>query len=208
MRPARPGQAWRGCGDSPAHVVAPSDWPTERTRLRLDVGGESLVTLAYDDGRRESFGLDPYHDEFPLLGRAFAVEIESVARAPFGQPVRAPALARAELALVELEVEALHLLSQIVEAAATLGSDEAVPHLLEAGEAALRALIWPSCTPDYVARMAPTARMQSIWRLPPVKADPPGLTEAERESVVNAREALSERLRVLQASYPPRAGSR
>src|SRR5436190_542601 len=92
IAPGAPWPSLEGVRRFAAHVVAPSDWPTERTRLRLDVGGESLVTLAYDDGRRESFGLDPYHDEFPLLGRAFAIEIESVARAPFGQPIRAPAL--------------------------------------------------------------------------------------------------------------------
>jgi alpha-mannosidase len=188
-----------------ASAAAPADWPLAETRLRLDAGGESLATLRYADGRSESFGLDPYHDEFPLLGRAFDISVESVARAPFGQPARAPTLARAELAWVDTEVEALHrLLTQIVEAAATLAADEAVPHLLDAGEAALRALRWPSHTPDYVARMAPTSRLQSVWRLPPFAADPPGLNEAERDSVVRAREALTARLKALQAIYPPR----
>jgi alpha-mannosidase len=188
-----------------ASVAVPAEWPLDETRLRLDAGGESLVTLSYDGGGSESFGLDPYHDEFALLGRRFAIAVESVARAPFGQPVRAPTLARAELAWVDTEVEALHrLLTQIVEAAATLGADEAVPHLLDAGEAALRALRWPSRTPDYIARMAPSARMQTVWRLPPVAADPPGLDAAERDSVARAREALTRRLRELQAIYPPR----
>jgi len=188
-----------------ATASAPAEWPLAETRLRLDIGGESFVTLSYDGGESENFGLDPYHDELPLLGRAFGVEIESVARAPFGQPARAPTLARAELAWVDFDVEALHrLLTQIVEAAATLGADEAVPHLLEAGEAALRALRWPSRTPDYVARMAPTARLQTVWRLPPVAADPPGLDEAERASVARACETLTARLKELQALYPPR----
>ncbi len=157
------------------------------------------------EGRSESFGLDPYHEEFPIQAREFDIAVEAVARAPFGQPVRAPTLARAELAWIEVEVEALHrLLSQIVEAAATLGADEAVPHLLEAGEAALRALRWPSHTPDYVARMSPTPRMQTVWRLPPTPADPPGLDEKERESVARAREALTGRLKELQSTFPPR----
>ena len=42
-----------------ARAEAPGDWPLAETRLRLDVGGESLVTLLYDGGGRESFGLDP-----------------------------------------------------------------------------------------------------------------------------------------------------
>ena len=188
-----------------AQATAPADWPLEQTRLRLDLGGESLVTLTYAGGARESFGLDPYHDEFALKGRVFGIEAESVARAPFGQPVRAPALNRAEFGWIEPDVEALHrLVTQIVEAAATLKDDEAVPHLLEAGEAALRALVWPSRTADYVARIAATSRAQTVWRWPAVASDPPGLTDEERASVARAREGLSARLRELQTLYPPR----
>jgi alpha-mannosidase len=187
-----------------ASAEAPADWPLEETRLALDLGGESLVTLTYADGQ-ERFGLDPYHQEFPLRGRKFVVEAESVARAPFGQPVRAPTLARAELAWIDAPVEALHrLLTQIVEAAATLQADEVVAHLLEAGEAALLALDWPSLTADYVARLAPSPRMQTVWRLPPVAADPPGLDDAQRASVAAAEAALRARLKALQAQYPPR----
>ena len=40
---------------------APADWPLEETRLWLDLGGESLVTLRFAGGESESFGLDPYH---------------------------------------------------------------------------------------------------------------------------------------------------
>ncbi|MDE3177158.1 MAG: alpha-mannosidase [Pseudomonadota bacterium] len=188
-----------------ARATAPDGWPLAETRLRLDLGGESLVRLTYADGRGESFGLDPYHREFPLLGRAMAIEAESVARAPFGQPIAAPALALAEFAWIDGDVEALHgLLTQIGEAASTLGAHEAVPHLLDAGEAALRALRWPSLTADYVARIAPTARMQTVWRLPPAAPDPPGLDAAERASVQQALSDLSERLRGLQRRYPPR----
>ena len=202
------GAGWpspEGCRRFTASGRVPEDWPLAATRLRLDVGGESLVTLTYADGAKESFGLDPYHDEFPLAARELAIETESVARAPFGQPVRSPTLARAEFAWIDEDVEALHrLLTQIVEAAATLGGDEAVPHLLEAGETALRALRWPSHTPDYVARLAPTARMQTVWRLPPLAADPPGLDDAERDSVRRATQTLRARLAELQTPYPPR----
>jgi hypothetical protein len=37
------------------------DWPVEEVRLRLDLGGEALVTLAYPDGSAASFGSDPEH---------------------------------------------------------------------------------------------------------------------------------------------------
>jgi alpha-mannosidase len=187
-----------------AHAEAPRDWPLEETRFALDLGGESLVTLIYADGR-ESFGLDPYHQEFPLRDRAFDIEAESVARAPFGQPVRAPTLARVDFIWMDPPVEALHrLLTQIVEAAATLERDEVVPHLLDAGEAALVALDWPSLTADYVARIAPIHQMQTVWRLPPVSPDPPGLDAAQRASVAAAEAALRARLRDLQREYPPR----
>lgn len=202
------GAAWpnrEGVRRFAARATAPEGWPLAETRLRLDLGGESLVTLSYEGGECESFGLDPYHREFPLLGRAFAIEAESVARAPFGQPVAAPSLALAEFAWIDGDVEALHaLLTQIVEAVSTLGAHEAVPHLLDAGETALRALRWPSLTADYVARIATTSRMKTLWRLPPVAADPPGLDEHERASVTRALAALTGRLRELQRLYPPR----
>ena len=187
-----------------ARASAPADWPLEATRLRLDLGGESLVTLAYETGE-ETFGLDPYHNEFPLQARAFALKAESVARLPFGEPAPAPALRRAEFAWVDVEVESLHrLLRQIVEAVATLGGHEVVPHLLDAGEAAMRSLLWPSRTPDYVARIVQLPDMATVWRLPAVDGDPPALDDAERASVTRARLALQARLRDLQTQYPPR----
>ncbi len=187
-----------------ARASAPADWPLAEIRLRLDLGGESLVTLDCEAGE-ETFGLDPYHNEFPLKARVFALKAESVARLPFGEPVPAPTLGRAELAYIDVEVESLHrLVRQIVEAAATLGAHEVVPHLLDAGEAAMRALRWPSHTPDYVARIAQLPNMSLVWRLPQVVADPPALDDDERASVTRARLALEARLRELQTTYPPR----
>src|SRR5579862_6722065 len=46
-------------------VVIPGDWPLERTRLGLDLGGEGLVRIDYGGGNREGFGLDPNHHLFP-----------------------------------------------------------------------------------------------------------------------------------------------
>ena len=187
-----------------AQPRAPSDWPLEATRLSLNLGGESLLTLRYAN-ETERFGLDPYHEEFPLLDRAVSIEAESVARLPFGQPVRAPRLERAEFIHVDLEVERLHLLlTQVGEAAEALGEDECTPHLLEAAEAALRRLDWPSATADYLARVAPSRQQQTIWRLPPAKADPRGLDEAERASVAAARADLVAELTGLRDRFPPR----
>jgi len=186
-----------------AQAQAPAEWPLEATRLRLDLGGESLVKLSYPDSE-ESFGVDPYHQEFPLRGRSFAIDAESVARMPFGQPARSPALARAEFAWIEPEVDDLYYwLAQIYEAAETLGEHEAVTHLLDAAETAFRSLLWPSLTLDYLPRFMQTGEMQTIWRLPDLP-EARALNEAERASVGAACAALQARLRELQAIYPPR----
>jgi hypothetical protein len=47
----------------------PEDWPLDETRLILDLGGESLVTLDDGEGKLVRFGLDPNHREFPLKTR-------------------------------------------------------------------------------------------------------------------------------------------
>ena len=205
--PLSPGAPWPsrdGVRHFVASVSAPKEWPISETRLRLDLGGESFVTLVYETGA-ESFGLDPYHNEFPLQAHDFSVQAESVARLPFGQPVPAPVFNAAECAWVDGEVESLRrLLQQVVEAAATLGAHEVVTHLLDAGEAALRSLRWPSRTPDYVARIAQSPAMQSVWRLPTIDPNPPALTDDERASVSRARLALAARLRDLRVEYPPR----
>ena len=98
----------------------------------------------------------------------------------------------------------MRLLTQIVETAATLAGDEAVPHLLDAAETALRALRWPSHTPDYVARIAPTPRMQTVWRLPRGRGRSAGARRCRARQRRRAREALAVRLKALQGAYPPR----
>ncbi len=62
-------------------VSVPDGWPLAETLLDLDLGGEALPTLHYPDGH-ERFGLDPYHQRFPLRGPRLAVEAEAVARRP------------------------------------------------------------------------------------------------------------------------------
>src|SRR6185437_1112009 len=107
-----------------AVAEVPAHWPLEEARLSLDLGGESLLSLTAD-GRTVRCGLDPYHQEFPLPGRATAVAAESVARLPFGEPVRAPRLNRANLVWVDLAVDRPHLLlTQVAETIEVLSGHE------------------------------------------------------------------------------------
>ncbi len=187
-----------------AEARVPADWPIDDTRLILDLGGESLITLTYPDGGTVSFGLDPYHREFPLAAREVSILSDSVARLPFGQPVREPRLTAARLAWIEPAVHKLHLLlRQVAEAVEALGDHEVVPHLLEAAEDTLRTLVWPSDTENYVARTAPEPMQQRIWQLPETKANPDGLDDAARASVEKALAALTSRLAGLAERYPP-----
>lgn len=201
------GEPWprrRGVVHFSAWTELPADWPHEDARLQLDLGGESLITLSYADGRAETFGLDPYHQEFPLKERAFLITSESVARFPFGEPNRAPRLHRARLAWLDQPVHRLHLLlAQIIEAVEALGDHEVVPHLLTAAERALYGLDWPSATAGYVSRTAESETQQKIWELPELVENPPALTDEERASVVAAHAGLAARLRELKADYPP-----
>ncbi|WP_062119386.1 alpha-mannosidase [Aureimonas sp. AU40] len=185
-----------------AEAEVPEGWPLEDTRLLLDLGGESLVTLKGEAGEK-SYGLDPYHREFAVPGRRFAIGSETVARLPFGEPVKEPRLTVARLAWIEPAVHAFHLLlRQLVETARLLGSHEAVAHLVAAGEDAFASLDWPSATADYVARMGDFTQGRAIWALPALKAQPAGLTDAQRASVTAAHDGLAAALRALKTRYP------
>ena len=185
-------------------VTGPTTWPLADTRLVLDLGGEALVSLVYGSGETIGFGNDPYHKEFQLKAHSFGIEAEAVARLPFGQPVRSPHLNTARLIWVDTAVQSLHLrLIQVAEAAQHLGAHEVVAHLIKAAEDAFYALDWPSGTQDYIARFANESGQQSIWQLPKLKDNPPGLTEDQRTSVMKADLGLIDALRALQKRYPP-----
>ena len=187
-----------------AEASVPDDWPLEETRLSLDLGGESLLRLEYESGARVAFGLDVNHQEFPLAGRRFAIASESVARRPFGQPVGDPRLQRAQFVRLDLTLAPFaDRLAVVVEAAETLAAHEAAPHLIEAAEAALRAIDWPSTTADYIARVAPAPGQQALWRRPETKPDPAPLSDSERASIATADAALQARLAELQRRFPP-----
>ncbi|MFQ5974577.1 MAG: alpha-mannosidase, partial [Alphaproteobacteria bacterium] len=78
-------------------VGVPPAWPLEDARLDLDLGGEGLVRLRYDDGSVAAFGLDPNHRIFPITHRRFGVAAECVARLPFGVPNREARIGHARL---------------------------------------------------------------------------------------------------------------
>ncbi len=186
-----------------AHAVVPDHWPLDETLLMLNVGGESLIALTPESGETERFGLDPFHEEFPVPARSFAIDIDAVARKPFGEPVREPRLTRAHLARIDKPVHELRLLlKQVAEAVQYLGEHEVVPHLIKAAEETFAALDWPSATADYVARTAPQRGQQRIWQLPPLKDNPDALRQDQRASVTAALEALRGKLKALKAIYP------
>jgi alpha-mannosidase len=205
--PINLGEPWphrRGMAHFTATAEAPSHWSIEETRLSLNVGGESLLTLTYEDGETVRFGLDPNHEEFPLRHPRFSIAIESVARLPFGEPVRTPHLNRAALIWLDRPVDRLRLLlQQVSEAAKSLIAHEAAPHLLTVAEHALRSLDWPSATADYVGRIAEADSQRKIWQLPKLLEAPRGLNEAERASVERAFDNLAAALRDLQRRFPP-----
>jgi alpha-mannosidase len=207
-------------------IEVPADWPLEETRLQLDLGGEGLLRITADGGEQKC-GLDPYHTSFPLSGRRVAVDVECVARSPFGHPNRDARLARAELVWVETDLADLALtVRQVIELAQALGGydvfapplaayapyrphpDHSAPHevvaaALDVAETALRKLSWPTGTGDYIARVAPGAEMQTVWQLPRgMTARPAGLDDAERDAVTAARDELRAGLRALRDRYP------
>jgi alpha-mannosidase len=200
------GAAWPakdGVHQLSSMAKVPEHWVLAESRLYLDLGGEGLVTVKFNGGEEVGFGNDPYHREFPLRGHELSIAAESVARLPFGQPVRSPHLNAARLVWLDPAVDRLHMrLLLIAEVCEQLQGQDVVPHLLDAAEEAFFALDWPSGTADYNARFAPQRGQQGIWQLPKLKEDPAGLSEAQRASVVAADEKLGERLRELQKRFP------
>src|SRR5262249_19205037 len=131
----------------------PAGWPLGETRLALDAGGESLLTIIYDDGARAPFGLDVNHTEFPLDAPAARLEIEAVAKGPFGTPICDPRLARAGLIRIEWALEAfVRRVPLAVDLAAELQAHALFEPLVEAVEAAMARVRLPTHTPDVVGR--------------------------------------------------------
>ena len=173
-------------------------------RLRLDLGGEALVTLAYADGETVRLGSDPEHRELPLRDAPFAIAAEAVARLPFGMPNRDARLASARVVWIDGQLEGLvRRLELVLEAGRALPEEIARP-LAEAAARALRELDWPSATLPYVARVAGTEELQNVWELPRgLDPRPPGLDDEARRSVERACAVLDGELEQIAARHPP-----
>jgi alpha-mannosidase len=204
------GNAWPSLDG--VHVFAhpetelPPDWPLDDAFVELDLGGESLLLLRYPNGDDERFGHDVNHRRFPLRGRRFAIESESVARFPFGNPNRDARLSAARLVWSDAPVEQLYRrLRMVIEAARVLDDDDIVAELVGSAERSLGRLVWPSATHAYLERTAESAAMRSLWSFPfEPDAQPPPLTEEQRESVQSVHRALGEDLERLAERYPRR----
>jgi alpha-mannosidase len=185
-------------------TTVPAAWALEQTRLDVDVGGEGLLTIRHEDGSERRFGLDPHHHVFPLAAPTFDIEVEAVARLPFGVPSRDARVKRARLVWVDDAVQLLaRRLRLILEAGRVLGGHPAVDPLLSCAEAALNRLRWPSSTHAYVSRSAAGRRLLTVWELPDgLDPNPPDLSAEERASVAAANERLEADLASLRSRFP------
>jgi alpha-mannosidase len=185
-------------------VVVPGSWPVEKTRLQLDVGGEALARLHYEDGCGDAFGVDPFHRLFPVRRRRFDIEVEAVARHPFGVPNRDPRLGVNRLVLVDPVVDRFErLLILIEESVGVFGDHEVCDLLLTSAEKALAQVRWPSETSAYLSRVIETQDMLNIWALPKdIEAEPAPMSEEVRASLAKAGSRLERELEALQSCYP------
>ena len=196
-KPIALGGAWpsrEGVHKFAATAEVPAHWPLEETRLLLDLGGESLVTLSYPNRDAVSFGLDPYHREFPLQAPAGRDRAESTARDPFGEPVRAPRLNRAVLQWIDAAGASPAPAAEAGRRgrARRSAATRSCRICSTPPRAAQRSLDWPSDTAGlhrpHGALAAASSRSGSCRRAD--RADPPALDQAQRASVVAAYDAL------------------
>jgi alpha-mannosidase len=119
-----------------AHPRLVAPWPD--ARLELDLGGEGLVTLRYaDGGMPDRFGLDAEHRTFAPRSAPFEIDVDAVARLPFGAPNRDARLAHARLTRIEPDLERLvRRLRLVLEA----GRELRAHALVDAAARALAAL--------------------------------------------------------------------
>jgi alpha-mannosidase len=184
--------------------AAPADWSLDDVRLSLDVGGESLLTIAYDGRPAVTLGLDVNHNEFPLDARAGRLEIESVAKSPFGQAVPDPRFRRAELRCIETALDAFTATTgHAIALAAALGEHELSPLLIELAEDAMVRLAMPTRTMDVVGRVSPFAQGYGGRDEEPRNFPIVPLADDARESIGPARAFLADGLKGLRARFPP-----
>ncbi|HXQ10993.1 MAG TPA: hypothetical protein VN805_08350, partial [Caulobacteraceae bacterium] len=185
-------------------LEAPTAWPLEHTRLSLDVGGESLMTIAYDGAPALMLGLDLNHNEFPLDARAGRLIVEAVAKSPFGQAVPDPRFRRAELRLLEAGLDDFTAtLGHAIGLAAALGEHELSPLLIELAEDAMVRFQWPTRTADVVGRVSPFAQGYGGRDEEPRHFPVVPLGDDGRASIAPAHAFLVDGLKALKQRFPP-----
>jgi alpha-mannosidase len=204
------GAAWPRGEDEVRHFAGgafevPPDWPLIEARVALDMGGEALLTIIAAGAPPRRLGLDVNHHEFVLDQRRGRLEIDAVARSPFGQFVTDPRLRRAELRRIEGDLEAFtRALALAIGLAEALGEHELAPLLLELAENAMARLDMPTRTEDVVGRVSPYARGYGGRDAKPRHWPVMPLSEAARASIAPAHAWLTEQLRALRSAFPPR----
>jgi alpha-mannosidase len=183
---------------------APAAWPLEQSRLSLDVGGESLITIDYEGVRALTLGLDLNHNELPLDARSGRLSIEAVAKSPFGQAVPDPRFRRAELRLLEAGLDDFTAtLGHAIGLAAALGEHELSPLLIELAEDAMVRFRWPTRTTDVVGRVSPFAQGYGGRDEEPRTFHIVPLADDGRASIAAAHDHLVDGLKALRERFPP-----
>jgi alpha-mannosidase len=214
-----------------AEAEVPASWAGEPVEIELWLGGEGFVRLS----NGITGGLNPFHRSFRVAekargGERVGVEAEVVSKGLWGSRVAEPRLERASLVVPEVGVRALERnLAAVLAACEELGDHDAVAHLLDAVDAALRALDagWPSgaeaararylrgyseaagdglssLPPNIAGRVRGGVRgMRSLWSVPSAPGELEPLPEEARRAVERARGALAGRLKGIKAEYPP-----
>ena len=216
-----------------AEASVPEEWAGMPVELELWLGGEGFVRLS----NGTSGGLNPFHRSYFVAdevegGEKIGIEAEVVSKGMFGSHVAEPRVTHAALVVPEREVRELERdLSMISEACDQLDDHHAVPHLLDACDAALASLapLWPSESDTTVSRylrgyenpvgnglyslpafaaakVLDVNRLdRDLWSRPEISPPQP-LPEEARWAVQKARVLLASRLEEIKSEYPPVGG--
>ncbi|HET7479391.1 MAG TPA: alpha-mannosidase, partial [Rubrobacteraceae bacterium] len=214
-----------------AEVEIPPDWEGEPVEVELWLGGEGFVRLS----NGVTGGLNPFHRAFPVAERArvgekVRIEAEVVSKGLWGSQVAEPRIERAALVVPETSVRSLlRDLAVVAAACEELDGHDAVPHLLDAVDAAFAALAphWPSESGAAVARylrgyeypagdglsslpselasqIAGGPRgMRAMWAVPQPGRPLEPLPDTARRALREARKLLAGRLEEIKREYPP-----
>lgn len=185
-------------------VELPPEWRNKWVWVRLNVGGEGLLSL---NGKTIG-GLNPYHREYPLGQHEgmIGLEVEAVPKGMFGVPNFAPKLETAQLFVPDLLVRALHAdLACVLDAVPQVSPDvgQLLVDLLDQTFARIR--LPRSPTEAYLSQLERsdwrnmTAQIWEEWKFEGAGI---ALSDAHRESLEVAREYLKAGLETIASRYP------